>query len=93
MKHTSKQAQAARATEAGSKCKECAIWREVIVMLIGQLPTALKTSICARLATIPGIWKQLTPEDKAQANLINAIAGAPAKIAPAPALPLSNQKP
>jgi len=56
------------------ECSECKAWREVIVLLIENLPHPTKSLVCAQLATAPKIWRKLTDADKAQVKLIQAMA-------------------
>jgi len=50
-------------------------WRETVALIIGQMPQgSYKALLCARLATIPKLWAQLSARDRAQVNLILSLA-------------------
>ena len=44
--------------------------KEVVVLLLGQLPLPKRERICAHLATIPGLWSKLSLDMQAQAKSI-----------------------
>ena len=56
-----------------TKCPECKVWREVVAMLIDELPRPKRDLVCAQLATIPCIAEKLTPAERGQAALIRKV--------------------